>query len=108
MCRKAEESQLLLCWAHFSATETELIPNLLVGDSERAAGKSKKREGLWKPKSKPTPNRPTESDIFDSVISGMSCIDDHAASTSDAVADVIWSGVFLIDSIPLFALGFRL
>jgi hypothetical protein len=28
--------------------------------SERAAGKPKKREGLWKPKSEPTPNRISE------------------------------------------------
>jgi hypothetical protein len=37
-------------------TETEPIPNPVVGDSERAAGKSKKLEGLWKPNTEPPPN----------------------------------------------------
>ena len=33
------------------------------GDSERDAGKSKKREGLWEPKSEPVPNRTSEIDV---------------------------------------------
>jgi hypothetical protein len=38
-------------------TETDLMPNPVVGDSERDAGKSKKRNGLWKPNTEPPPNR---------------------------------------------------
>jgi len=29
----------------------------VVGNTEQIVGKSKKREGLWKPKSEPVPNR---------------------------------------------------
>ena len=39
------------------ATETEPIPNPVVGHSERIAGKSKKGEGLWEPNSERLPNR---------------------------------------------------
>jgi len=39
------------------ATETEPIPNPVVGHSERVAGKSKKRNGLWKPNTELPPNR---------------------------------------------------
>jgi hypothetical protein len=88
MCWKAEESQTLFCRHFSSATETEPIPNPVPGDSERAAGKLKKREGLWKPKSELSPNRATESEIFDSVISEMSCIGDPVASTSDLTLDL--------------------
>jgi hypothetical protein len=40
------------------------MPNPVVGNSERLAGKSKKREGSWKPKSEPPPNRTVEIAIF--------------------------------------------
>ena len=90
---KAEESQTLFCRIHFSATETEPIPNLVVGDSERVAGKSKKRKGFRKPNTERPPNRTAESANFDSVISGMSCIGIHAESTSGVIADLWWSAV---------------
>ena len=38
-------------------TETDPIPNSVTVDSERAEGKSKKREGFRKPKSELPPNR---------------------------------------------------
>jgi hypothetical protein len=38
-------------------TETEPIPNLIVGDSERASSMSKKGKGLWQPKSELPPKR---------------------------------------------------
>lgn len=39
------------------STETDPIPNPVVGHSERAEGKSKKEEGIWEPKSERVPNR---------------------------------------------------
>ena len=38
-------------------TETDLMPNPVAVDSERAAGKPKKREGFRKPNSERLPNR---------------------------------------------------
>ena len=58
MRHKAEEPQTLFRWPLYLTTSTDLMPNPMVGDSERAEGKSKKREGLWKPKSELPPNRP--------------------------------------------------
>jgi hypothetical protein len=43
--------------SHSAAVGTELIPNPVAGDSERGAGKPKKRNGLRKPKSELPPNR---------------------------------------------------
>ena len=57
MCHEAQESQTLSGWHHFTMTETEPIPNPIVGHSERGVGKLKKRDGLWKPKSERPPNR---------------------------------------------------
>jgi hypothetical protein len=37
-------------------TETDPIPNPVTVDSERAEGKSKKREGFRKPNTEPEPN----------------------------------------------------
>jgi len=49
-------------WPHFfSAAEIELRPNPVVGNSERAACKSKKGEGLWKPRSERPPSRASET-----------------------------------------------
>jgi hypothetical protein len=59
-------------------TETELMPNPAAVDSERAEGKSKKRERLWEPKSEPAPNRISEIVYSGSPMSWMSCIGDHA------------------------------
>ena len=41
-------------------TETDLMPNPVVGNSERAGGKSKKRESFRKPNTEPPPNRISE------------------------------------------------
>ena len=71
-------------------TETEPIPNLVVGHSERAAGMSKKRKGLWKPNTEPPPNRIHETAIGGAEISGMSRVGDPAASTS-GVGQNAWS-----------------
>jgi len=57
-------------------TETDLMLNPAAGDSERAAGKSKKREGFRKPNTECLPNR--NSEIGGVAMSGMSCIGDHA------------------------------
>ena len=57
MCRKAEEPKTLFRWPFPSMTETELMPNPVVSDSERAEGKSKKGEGLWEPNSERLPSR---------------------------------------------------
>jgi hypothetical protein len=38
-------------------TETEPIPNLIMGDSERVVGKSKKWKGFLKPNTETLPNR---------------------------------------------------
>jgi len=62
------------------ATETEPITNPVVGHSERLAGKSKKRDGLWKPNTEPPPSRTYETEIFGSAMSGMSLIGDLASS----------------------------
>jgi hypothetical protein len=47
------------------------MPNPVVGDSERAAGKLKKREGLWKPNTELSPNRNSGSANGDFSIPGM-------------------------------------
>ena len=55
-------------------TETDLMPNPVAVDSERAEGKSKKREGLWKPKSELPPNRIAEistGDFAESTAGGF-------------------------------------
>ena len=45
---------------HRCQTETEPIPNLIMGDSGVVTGKSKKWNGILKPKSEPVPNRISE------------------------------------------------
>ncbi|HBE91443.1 MAG TPA: hypothetical protein DDW55_02575 [Gammaproteobacteria bacterium] len=45
--------------------ETDPIPNPVVGDSERDAGKPKKEEGFQKPKSELPPNRIDDPEIED-------------------------------------------
>ena len=71
MDHQAEESQTLFQWLIYMATGTELMPNPVAVHSERAAGKPKKREGLWKPKSEPVPNRTSEPAIGGASISRM-------------------------------------
>jgi len=56
MPHKAEELKTLFRWPHLLMTETDLMPNPVADDFERAEGKSKKREGLWKPNSERLPN----------------------------------------------------
>jgi hypothetical protein len=46
-------------------TETEPIPNSVVGHSERLAGKSKMRKSLCKPNTEPPPNRIDDPEIED-------------------------------------------
>ena len=71
------------------ATETEPIPNMDVGNSERDAGKSKKREGLWKPNTELPPNRIYEIAICESAMFWMSrsC---HLASSTEGVGQNAW------------------
>jgi hypothetical protein len=68
-------------------TETEPIPNPVVGDSERAAGKSKMRKGLLKPNTEPPPNRTYETANCCPAMFRMSRIGDLAGT----VADLWWS-----------------
>ena len=63
-------------------TETEPIPNPILGYSERAAGKSKKREGFSKPNTEPPPNRISESAFSGFEMSWMSCVADPASNSS--------------------------
>ena len=86
MCRKAEESQMLFRWPLPSVTETDLMPNPVAVDSERDAGKSKKQEGLWEPKSERLPNRNSNRRFIDVRVS---CIADFAAST-EGVGQNAW------------------
>jgi hypothetical protein len=74
LLRKAEESQPLFRWPDRSSTETDRMPSCLCRDSEQVAGKSKKRDGFLKPKSEPLPKRTSESAIFGSSVSWMSCL----------------------------------
>ena len=57
MANQVEEPQTLSRWPFQQTTETEPMPNPVAVDSERVAGKSKKREGSWKPNTEPPPNR---------------------------------------------------
>ena len=75
-------------------TETEPIPNTVVGDSERDAVESKKREGFRKPKSERPPNRISETAVGGASIPGMSRVADPAANTSGTVVDLCWSANF--------------
>jgi hypothetical protein len=50
------------------------MPNRMVGDSVRDAGKPKQGEGLWKPKSEPVWNRVSEPAISGVSLFGMSCL----------------------------------
>jgi hypothetical protein len=50
------------------------MSNRVVGDSERDDGKPKKREGLWKLKSEPVPNRTSESASSGASPTWMSCV----------------------------------
>ena len=61
-------------------TETDPIPNPVAGDSERAEGKSKKRQGFRKPKSESPPNRNSNWRRFE--MSWMSCVADPASNSS--------------------------
>ena len=56
MAHEAQESQALFRWPFSLMTETDPIPNPVASQSERAEGKSKKREGLWEPKSERPPS----------------------------------------------------
>ena len=56
------------------ATETEPIPNLIMGNSEWAVSKSKKWDGFLKPKSEPVPNGNSETAICGSAMSRVSRI----------------------------------
>jgi hypothetical protein len=58
--QRVEESQRLFRWPFCRTAETHPMPNRVVGDYERDDGKPKKREGLWKLKSEPVPNRTSE------------------------------------------------
>jgi hypothetical protein len=57
------------------------MPNPVMGNSERAAVESKKREGSWKPKSELTPNR-----IF-LILDARDVLGDPALSTPGVIAD---------------------
>jgi hypothetical protein len=52
-------------------TETDLMPNPVAVDYERAEGKSKKRQGFRKPKSELPPNRIADPEIKDF---GIACL----------------------------------
>ena len=69
--------------------ETELIPNPVVGHSERDVGKLKMRKSLWKPKSELPPNRTSEAEIGGAAMSGKSRVVDPAAST-EGVGQNAW------------------
>ena len=89
MPHKAEELKTLFRWPHLLMTETDLIPNPVAEDSERTAGKSKKREGFRKPNSELPPSRNSGTAIGGAAMSGMSRSGDPALSISGVVADVI-------------------
>ena len=76
MPHKAEELKTLFRWPHLLMTETDLIPNPVAEDSERTAGKSKKREGLWEPNTERPPNRIHENATGDSALSTAGVITD--------------------------------
>jgi hypothetical protein len=76
MGHKAEESKTLFRWPFPLLTKTDLMPNPVAGDSERAAGKSKKQNGFLKPKSEPPPNRISEIATGDSALSTAGVIAD--------------------------------
>ena len=57
-------------------TETDLMTNPVAVDSELDAGKLKKREGFWEPKSEPPPNRISEIATGDSALSTAGVIAD--------------------------------
>ena len=59
-----------------SMTETDPMLNPVAGVSERAEGKSKRREGFRKPNSEPSPNRTAE------IATG-----DYTKSTAGVIAD---------------------
>ena len=65
-----------------------------MGDAERVAGKSKKREGFRKPNTERPPNRIYETAIGGASMSGCHVFGDHASSTSGTVADLWWSADF--------------
>jgi len=69
---QAEEPQTLFRWPFRLPTETEPIPNLVVGHSERDTGKSKRRNGLWEPNTEPPPsrNRNWRLDVLDVWLPG--------------------------------------
>jgi len=71
MPHKAEELKTLFRWPHLLMTETDLMSNPVADDSERAEGKSKKREGLWKPNSERLPNRTRNWRRFDAGLVGI-------------------------------------
>ena len=69
-------------------TETEPIPNLIMGDSGQVAGKLKKRDEFSKPKSELLPKRVTESVVCISTMFRVSCVIDHATVVT---AQLRWS-----------------
>ena len=73
---QAEEPQTLFRWLFRLPTETEPIPNLVVGHSERDAGKLKMRKSLWKPNTELPPNRNSEISTGDSALSTAGVITD--------------------------------
>ena len=78
-------------WPFPSTTETDLMPNSVVGDSERFAVESKKWEGFRKPNTERPPSRISETEIGGASMSLMSRVGDPAGSTSGIVADLWWS-----------------
>ena len=88
-------------------TETEPIPNMIMGDSEWIAGKSKKWDAFLKPKSEPLPNRISETAICVPEMYRVLCTVDHASGCGssscryglpsrpprDRYSRCVWSGV---------------
>ena len=85
------------------ATETEPIPNLIMGNSEWVAGKSKKRDGFSKPKSELLPSRISESAIFGALlylgcdVSGLALLRDRVKcdQKNRSRADNLENGAFI-------------
>ena len=75
------------------ATETEPIPNLIMGNSEWVAGKSKKWDAFLKPKSEPVPNRISETAICRCAMSWVSRISCRREAVVHRVVDMGVSAV---------------
>ena len=79
---KLKNSKRLHCRPDTDRSHADPMPNPVVGDSERDAGKSKKRNGLWKPKAERAPNRTSEIEFCGIAMPVVSRVGDSASSIS--------------------------